>query len=344
MYDANGGVIASVYSRDRTIVPLGQIAPIMRSALIDIEDHRFYQHGAIDLQGTLRALTTNAGAGTVSQGGSTLTQQYVKNVFVEEAGDDQAKVLEAQRQTTGRKIKELRYAIKMEESLTKDQILEDYLNITFFGEHAYGVEAAAERYFSVHAAQLTAPQAALLAGLVQSPSAYDPVSSPRLALQRRNRVLAAMAGYGTITRAQAVLYQATGLGLKESLPQEGCITARQGEAFFCSYVEHLILQDRSSGRPCPRGRSCGAGAACRSAPPWTRRASRRPTPRSASTPTPGTVPPPPSPWSSPAPAGSSPWPRAARTATAPTRPTSTTTPTGSWAAAAASPPAPPSRR
>jgi membrane peptidoglycan carboxypeptidase len=247
VYDASGGVIASVYSRDRTIVPLGQIAPVMRDALIDIEDHRFYQHGAVDLEGTLRALTTNAGSGGVSQGGSTLTQQYVKNVFVEEAGDDQAKVLEAQRQTTGRKIKELRYAIKVEENLSKDQILADYLNITFFGEQAYGVEAAAERYFSVHASQLTAPQAALLAGLVQSPSAYDPIGSPGLALLRRNQVLTAMAGYGTITRAQAVAYEASGLGLRASAPQEGCITAHQGEAFFCDYVEHLVLQNPALG-------------------------------------------------------------------------------------------------
>ncbi|QMU69721.1 transglycosylase domain-containing protein [Streptacidiphilus sp. P02-A3a] len=247
VYDASGGVIAAAYSRDRTVVPLSQIAPIMRNAIVDIEDHRFYQHGAIDLQGTLRALTSNAGSGGVSQGGSTLTQQYVKNVFVEAAGDDQAKVLEAQRQTTGRKIKELRYAIKLEENLTKDQILADYLNITFFGEQAYGVEAAAERYFSVHAAQLTVPQAALLAGLVQSPSAYDPIASPGLALQRRNQVLGAMAAYGTITRAQATTYQATNLGLKASAPQEGCITAVQGEAFFCDYVEHEILQDPEFG-------------------------------------------------------------------------------------------------
>ena len=247
VYDAAGGVIASVYSRNRTVVPLDQISPIMRNALIDIEDHRFYQHGAVDLEGTLRALTTNAGSGAVSQGGSTLTQQYVKNVFVEEAGDDQEKVLEAQRQTTGRKIQELRYAIRIEETLSKDQILADYLNITFFGEQAYGVEAAAERYFSVHASQLTTPQAALLAGLVQSPSAYDPISSPGLALQRRNQVLSAMAGYGTITRAEAALYQASGLGLKVSVPQEGCITAQQGEAFFCDYVEHVILQDPDFG-------------------------------------------------------------------------------------------------
>jgi membrane peptidoglycan carboxypeptidase len=139
LYDASGGVIAQVYSRDRTIVPLSRIAPVMRSALIDIEDNRFYKHGAVDLMGTLRALTMNAGAASVTQGGSTLTQQYVKNVFVEEAGDDQDKVLQAQRQTVGRKIQEMKYAIRLEQTMSKDQILDDYLNITFFGEQAYGV-------------------------------------------------------------------------------------------------------------------------------------------------------------------------------------------------------------
>ncbi|MEZ0091317.1 transglycosylase domain-containing protein [Streptacidiphilus sp. EB129] len=247
IFDANGGVIAKVYSRDRTVVPLSQIAPVMRSALVDIEDNRFYQHGAIDLKGTLRALTKNAGSSGVSQGGSTLTQQYVKNVFVEEAGNDQAKVLEAQRQTFGRKIQELKYAIKLEETLSKDQILTDYLNITFFGEQAYGIEAASERYFSVHASQLSIPQAALLAGMVQSPTGYDPIAFPIAAKTRRDQVLDDMAKYGTITVDQATAAKATPLNLKVSRPQEGCITAKNGEGFFCDYVQHIVLNDPAFG-------------------------------------------------------------------------------------------------
>ena len=247
LYDADGGVIAQVYYRDRTVVPLSQIAPVMRDALIDIEDNRFYTHGALDLMGTLRALTKNAGSSGIAQGGSTLTQQYVKNVFVEEAGDDQAKVLDAQRQTVGRKIQEMKYAIKLEETLPKDQILADYLNITFFGEQAYGVEAAAERYFSVHASQLTLPQAALLAGLVQSPSRYDPVVDPTVAKDRRDTVLDAMAEYRTITPAQAVAAKASPLQLNVSQPRQGCITAKAGEAFFCDYVQHIFLDDPAFG-------------------------------------------------------------------------------------------------
>ena len=246
VYDAAGGVIATVYSRDRTVVPLDAIAPVMQHALIDIEDARFYDHGAVDLRGTLRALSENLGTAEV-QGGSTLTQQYVKNVFVEQAGDDQQAVLEAQRQTIGRKIAEMKYAIKLEQDLSKDQILADYLNITFFGEQAYGVEAAAQRYFSVHASQLTLPQAALLAGLVQSPSRYDPVLDPDVAKDRRDTVLDAMAQNGSITAAQAAQAKALPLGLAVSRPQQGCITAKKGEAFFCDYVQHVFLSDPSFG-------------------------------------------------------------------------------------------------
>jgi len=250
IYDADGGIIAKVYAQgqNRTSVPLGKIAPVMQNALIDIEDHRYYQHGAIDLEGTLRALTKNASAGATTQGGSTLTQQYVKNVFIYEAGDSPSKLAEATRQTTGRKIQELRYAIKLEEELSKQQILDDYLNITYFGEGAYGVEAASELYFSVHASQLTLTQAALLAGLEQSPSEYDPTVNPIQALQRRNEVLAAMANYDTITQQQAAKAEATPLNLKVTWPRTGCITAQQDEGFFCNYVEDVVLQDPAFGK------------------------------------------------------------------------------------------------
>ncbi|MFI9272883.1 transglycosylase domain-containing protein [Kitasatospora sp. NPDC052896] len=246
IYDANGGVIATVFDRDRTVVPSDQISPLMKSALVDIEDNRFYQHGAIDLKGVLRAISNNANGGGV-QGASTITQQYVKNVFVEEAGNNQQAVLAAQAQTMGRKIKEMKYAIQVEETLSKDQILTNYLNITFFGEQAYGVEAASERYFSVHANQLTLPQAALLAGLVQSPSGYDPIANPKAAKERRDTVLQKMAQYGTITQDQANQAIATPIQLNPTTPQQGCITAQQGEGFFCDYVKQTVLNDPAFG-------------------------------------------------------------------------------------------------
>ncbi|WP_460068093.1 transglycosylase domain-containing protein [Streptomyces sp. YKOK-I1] len=246
--DAEGGQIATVYSRDRTVVDLKNISPYMQKAIVAIEDSRFYQHGAIDLKGVLRALNKNVQSSGVSQGASTLTQQYVKNVFVEEAGDDPTKVAQATQQTIGRKIKELKYAIQVEEELGKKKILENYLNITFFGEQAYGVEAASQRYFSTHAKNLTLPQAALLAGIVQSPSRYDPVNDATEATKRRNTVLQRMAEVGDISEAEAAKAQKAPLGLKVTQPKNGCITAVQGASFFCKYVERVFLSDPVFGK------------------------------------------------------------------------------------------------
>ncbi|MEU5394479.1 transglycosylase domain-containing protein [Streptomyces tibetensis] len=246
--DADGGQIATVYSRDRTVVPLKDISPYLQKAIVAIEDSRFYQHGAVDLKGVLRALDKNARSGEVSQGASTLTQQYVKNVFVEEAGDDPTKVAQATQQTIGRKIRELKYAIQVEEELGKKKILENYLNITFFGQQAYGVEAAAQRYFSKSAKDLTLEQSALLAGIVQSPSRYDPVNDETEATKRRNTVLQRMAAVGDISRAQAADAMKAPLGLKVSKPKNGCITAVKGAGFFCDYVREVFLTDPVFGK------------------------------------------------------------------------------------------------
>ncbi|GAA5056588.1 transglycosylase domain-containing protein [Streptomyces similanensis] len=246
--DAQGRQLAQVYSRDRTVVELKDISPYMQKALVAIEDSRFYQHGAIDLKGVLRALNKNAQSGGVAQGASTLTQQYVKNVFVEEAGDDPTKVAEATQQTLGRKIKELKYAIQVEQDLGKKKILENYLNITFFGEQAYGVEAAAQRYFSTHAKDLTLPQAALLAGIVQSPSRYDPVNDEAEATKRRNTVLQRMAEVGDVSQAEADKAKKAPLALKVTQPRNGCITAVKDSSFFCKYVEQVFLTDPVFGK------------------------------------------------------------------------------------------------
>ncbi|MEU6139990.1 transglycosylase domain-containing protein [Streptomyces sp. NPDC047081] len=246
--DADGGQIATVYSRDRTVVPLKDISPYMQKAIVAIEDSRFYQHGAIDLKGVLRALNKNAQSGGVAQGASTLTQQLVKNVAIEEAGDDPTKVAQATQQTIGRKIKELKYAIQLEEELGKKKILENYLNITFFGEQAYGVEAAAQRYFSKHAKDLNVQQAALLAGIVQSPTRYDPVNDATEATKRRNVVLQRMADMGDISQAEANKAKKTPLGLDPSQPKNGCITAVKGAGFFCDYVREVFLTDPIFGK------------------------------------------------------------------------------------------------
>ncbi|GHB50068.1 carboxypeptidase [Streptomyces viridiviolaceus] len=246
--DAEGGTIATVYSRDRTVVGLKDISPYMQKAIVAIEDSRFYQHGAVDLKGVLRALNKNARSGGVSEGASTLTQQYVKNVFVEEAGDDPTKVAQATQQTIGRKIRELKLAIQVEEELGKKKILENYLNITFFGQQAYGVEAASQRYFSKHAKDLNLQESALLAGLVQSPSRYDPVNDEAEATKRRNIVLQRMADVGDVSQADADEAKEEPLGLKVSRPKNGCITAVEGASFFCKYVEKVFLRDPVFGK------------------------------------------------------------------------------------------------
>ncbi|MGX1512276.1 transglycosylase domain-containing protein [Streptomyces collinus] len=246
--DAEGGTIATVYSRDRTVVDLKDISPYMQKAIVAIEDSRFYEHGAIDLKGVLRALNKNARSGEVSEGASTLTQQYVKNVFVEEAGDDATKVAQATQQTIGRKIQELKLAIQVEEELGKKKILENYLNITFFGQQAYGVEAASQRYFSKHAKDLNVQEAALLAGIVQSPSRYDPVNDEAEATKRRNVVLNRMAQVGDISTAEAEKAKKAPLGLKVSKPKNGCITAVNDASFFCDYVREVFLSEPVFGK------------------------------------------------------------------------------------------------
>ncbi|MBP0456525.1 transglycosylase domain-containing protein [Streptomyces montanisoli] len=246
--DANGGKIADVYSRDRTVVPLKDISPYMQKALVAIEDSRFYEHGAIDLKGVARALNKNAQSGGVAQGASTLTQQYVKNVFIEEAGNDPTKVAQATQQTLGRKIQELKYAIQLEKELGKKKILENYLNITFFGEQAYGVEAASERYFSKHAKDLTLDEAALLAGIVQSPTKYDPINDAPTAKKRRDTVLMRMAQVGDISKSEAAAAEAKPIKLHVKRPKSGCTTAVKGAGFFCDYVRNELLNDPAFGK------------------------------------------------------------------------------------------------
>ncbi len=246
--DANGDVLAYFFEENRVYVPLTKIAPVMQQAIISIENHRFYEHGPLDAVGTLRALATNLLAGGVTQGGSTLTQQYVKMVQIEEAkkaGDD-AGVQAAQDDSYGRKIKELRYAISVEKTLSKDEILERYLNIAYFGDGAYGIEVAARHYFGTSAAKLTLPQAAMLAGMVQNPTAYNPVQHPDAAIKRRNVVLNRMAELNVVSPAQLAKATKTKFHPKRVVPfSSGC----QGTdyPFLCDYVYRSLEQTPSLG-------------------------------------------------------------------------------------------------
>lgn len=245
---ANDGktVLARFYEENRSIVPLSKISPAMQDAITSIEDSRFREHGGVDLQGLGRAALSNwLNEGDRVQGASTVTQQYVKNILVEAAvarGDKEG-AKAAVDKNNARKLREIRMALQLEKRLTKDQILEGYLNIANFGDATYGVEAAAQYYFSTKASKLTIPQAATLAGLVQEPGYYSPVRHQKRALERRNVVLKRMLDTGRIQAPQYQKAVTAKLGLKPKVSSAGCIAARDNMAFFCSYVRRMIEID-----------------------------------------------------------------------------------------------------
>ncbi|MBG0829545.1 penicillin-binding protein [Planomonospora sp. ID67723] len=243
LLDRRGRPFAQFYSQNRTVVDLGRVAPVMRKAIIAIEDSRFYHHGGLDIKGTLRALVTNTQAGGVRQGGSSLTQQLVKNILVENA-ETEAERDQARAPNLQRKLSELRYALAMERKYTKDEILERYLNIAYFGAGAFGVEAAAQRFFSVPAARLSLPQAATLAGAVRTPYATDPSlgeqHQERLR-QRRDIVLDRMAETGSVTRARADAAKRTPLNIRLKPEPGGC--AGSDHPYFCVYVHRELLSN-----------------------------------------------------------------------------------------------------
>jgi len=236
--DAQGRELAVFFDENRIYKPLDQISPRVQDAIIAIEDARFYEHGPIDLQGTARALVTNVSSGAVEQGGSTLTQQYVKNVLLSQA-DTEEEAAAAIEASYTRKLRELRLAMAAEEQFTKDQILERYLNIAYFGGGAYGIEAAAQRFYSTSADKLNVNQAATLAGLVQSPSRYDPEQFPERAIARRDAVLAAMVENNALPEKRAAAVAEQGLGLKPSDTTNGCTVSYA--PFFCDYVYRELM-------------------------------------------------------------------------------------------------------
>jgi membrane peptidoglycan carboxypeptidase len=237
----DGTLISTPYEENRVIVPLSRIAPVMRQAQVAIEDSRFYEHGGIDPLGVGRAFISNLGGGS-TQGASTLTQQYVKITLQENAlnNNDKLGARAATARSYTRKLQELKYAVTLEKNLTKNQILEGYLNLVYYGGQAYGVEAAARHFFGVSAAQLNLPQAATLAGLVQSPSLTDPISNPARALARRNVVLDRMHTLKLITDKAWTDAKATKM-VTHTLPaQNSC--ALSPYPYFCTYVTAWLEQ------------------------------------------------------------------------------------------------------
>jgi len=235
--DADGNLIANPYDENRIIVPLKKISKNMQNAQIAIEDSRFYEHGGLDPRGFTRALVSNLKGGSV-QGASTLTQQFVKITLQENAlkKGDKGAARAATTKTYSRKLQELKYALNVEENFTKDQILEGYLNLVYYGDQAYGVEAASLNYFGVSASKLTLVQAALLAGIVQQPTAFNPVINPKESQSRRNIVLDRMQALGLASAKDVAA--AKKVPVKKMLhkqPVKG-VCHRSPQPYFCAYV------------------------------------------------------------------------------------------------------------
>jgi penicillin-binding protein 1A len=203
LYASDGSLLGVIPSTtNRQPLRLDKMSPWLPKATVAIEDARFWQHGALDYEGIARALFENAAAGHIVQGGSTITQQLVRNLYIGKA-----------QRTLSRKVKEACLSQKLAGIWTKNQILAAYLNEVFYGRHAYGAQAGAQTFYSTSARKLTLPQAALLAGLPQAPSSYDPLEHPSIALARRNEVLAAMFKHHDITLTEFRAAQAAPLGV-----------------------------------------------------------------------------------------------------------------------------------
>ncbi|MEI4273104.1 penicillin-binding protein [Klenkia sp. LSe6-5] len=238
---ADGEPITGFYDENRAPVAADRIADVMKQAMVAIEDARFYSHNGLDVQGTLRAAVTNLVAGDVREGGSTLTQQLVKQTLLQTA-DTPEEAAAATEQTIDRKLREARLALALEETYSKDEILTRYLNIVYFGQNAYGVQAAARIYFSVDAVDLSLPQAAMLAGLAQSPTNDDPTVNPEAATTRRNQVLDRMAELGMVPADQVAAAQAEPIVLTLGAPPpRGCVQASVGP-FVCDFVQRYLTQ------------------------------------------------------------------------------------------------------
>ena len=228
VYAANGSLLGAIPAeRNRTPVALWRVSPWMGKATVAIEDHRFYEHGGVDYEGIARAAWKDLSAGHVVQGGSTITQQLVRNLYI------------SKERTLKRKLKEACLAIRLSRARSKDWILGQYMNQVYYGNHAYGIEAAAETYFSKDARDLNLAESALLAGLPQAPSVYDPLHRPGAARERRDEVLRAMRDYGDINEAR-YLHAVAQKNLKL---KPGKLYTRIREPYFFSYVRDQLIDE-----------------------------------------------------------------------------------------------------
>ncbi|MFI5496918.1 transglycosylase domain-containing protein [Actinoplanes sp. NPDC051859] len=249
---ANDGktLLTMFYEEHRKPTKIEDMSPYLTSAIVASEDTRFYEHNGVDPKGVARAFVANQQAGGVSQGASTLTMQYVR-MALRDGAETPKEALEATEQTTERKLREMRLAIELEQRISKQEILQRYLNSAYFGHRAYGVFAAAEVFFSKTPKDLTLTEAALLAGLVKAPSAYDPAVNDRTAAtERRNYVIDQMLKMGSITPAQAKSAQKAKIKLNLTAPPNDCVSVPEEEndwGFFCDYLRNWWMEQPAFG-------------------------------------------------------------------------------------------------
>jgi penicillin-binding protein 1A len=229
LLDADGRVLTVLQEQNRSVVTLQQIPTTLQDAIVAVEDNRFWEHDGVDPRSIARAANANAEAGELTEGGSTITQQYVKNAML------------TPERTIQRKVEEASLALSIERNYSKEVILEQYLNTIYFGDGAYGVEAAARSFFGVPAMQLTLAQAALLAGLVRAPGTYDPRANPDRAVERRNFVLDRMVAVGRLDATAAQAAQAESLVLAP--PASTLMDQRNSAPHFVDEVVQSLLRD-----------------------------------------------------------------------------------------------------
>ncbi|ORB62606.1 transglycosylase/D,D-transpeptidase PonA2 [Mycolicibacterium tusciae] len=254
MVDAAGKPIARLYSQRRFEVPSNRIANTMKLAIVSVEDKRFTEHNGVDWQGTLTGISGYLAGNINTRGGSTIEQQYVKNFRLLVTAQTDAERRAAVELTPARKLREMRLALALDETLSKEEILTRYLNLVYFGNGAFGVQDAAQTYFGVNASDLNWQQAALLAGLVKSTSIFDPYSNPQAAMERRGVVLDTMIENlsGQADELRAAKSAPLGMLARPNQMPGGCVAAGD-RGFFCDYVLDYLARAGISKEQVARG-------------------------------------------------------------------------------------------
>ncbi|WP_166463023.1 transglycosylase domain-containing protein [Amycolatopsis acidicola] len=243
--DRDGNPIATLFDQYRLPATYDQISAAMKAAIVSVEDRRFWDEGGVDPKGMLRAALHDSSGGS-TQGGSTITQQYVKNYLINVVDrNDKAAQYEDKADTLARKLREAKIAVQLGQSESKEDILTGYLNVVEFTGNVYGVGAAAKAYFGTTADKLNVQQSALLAGMVNNPNLYNPYTHPQQALERRNQVIDDMVTNRTLAEKDAEIAKATPLGVLDDgprIPSSTCMGAAPDAGFFCQYAEQYLIQ------------------------------------------------------------------------------------------------------